>query len=282
MIIFHGNDKYAYRDPACFFHKGTYYLFFTVSEKENGYMYNRIGMSESVNLKNWSEPRILTEKNYNLNYCSPGNMIEHNGEFILCFSSYPMPFLYEECFMADKSARLFTMRTKDFKDFSKPEILNPKGDMPIEELGRMIDPFILKKEECYYLFFKQNGVSFSLSNDLKKWEFLGKTKGGENACVIKKDDEFILLHSPENGIGFLRSKDLENWEEMGNTTLRQSEWEWAKGRLTAGFAMETESSKYRYAVFFHGSTDAYPETHGNATLAVVFSNDLKNFVYELE
>ena len=32
MIIFKGNDKFAYRDPACFLFEDTYFLFFTVSE----------------------------------------------------------------------------------------------------------------------------------------------------------------------------------------------------------------------------------------------------------
>ena len=39
MIIFNGNDKFAYRDPTCFYKDGTYYLFYTVSEKDGGYMY---------------------------------------------------------------------------------------------------------------------------------------------------------------------------------------------------------------------------------------------------
>ena len=38
-IIFEGSEKRAYRDPACYFYGGEYHLFFTVSEKDNGYMY---------------------------------------------------------------------------------------------------------------------------------------------------------------------------------------------------------------------------------------------------
>lgn len=282
MIIFKGNDKYAYRDPACFYKDGIYYLFYTVSEKDGEYMYNRIGISESTDLKNWTEPRLITEKNFLTNYCSPGNVIEHNGEYILCFTSYPMPFPFKERSWADDNARLFIMRTKDFKTFTEPELLNPKGDMPVEEIGRMIDPFIIEKDKEFYLFFKQNGVSFSYSSDLEKWEFSGNTKGGENACVIKQGDEYILIHSPENGIGFAKSKDLENWENFGFTTLKQDEWEWSANRLTACFAMEApEGFKYKYVMFFHGSVDVFPETHGNATLASAFTDDFKNFYYDI-
>lgn len=281
LIIFKGNDKFAYRDPACFYKDGTYYLFFTVSEKDNGYMYNRIGLSKSTDLKNWTEPEILTEKNYNTNYCSPGNIIEKDGEYIICFTSYPMPYPFEEKSWADENARLFTMKTKDFKTFTKPEILNPKTGTPNNEIGRMIDPFLIKKGDYYYIYFKQNGVSYSRSKDLVNWEFIGNTKGGENACVIEKDGGYLLIHSPENGIGFSKSKDLEKWEDMGSTTLKQDEWEWAQGRLTAAFAMEAPKDfKYKYIIFFHGSENVFPETHGNATVAMAVTDNFEEFYYE--
>jgi hypothetical protein len=63
-IIFSGNEKFAYRDPACFFYDGKYHLFFTVSEKENGYMFNRVAHSVSLDLKSFSSPEFITEKDY--------------------------------------------------------------------------------------------------------------------------------------------------------------------------------------------------------------------------
>ena len=244
MIIFEGNDHLAYRDPACIFWQGAYYLFFTVSEKENGYMYNRVGMSVSRDLKTWSEIRLLTPKDKTLNFCSPGNIVKAGEEYVICFTSYPMPFPYDKRHYADDTARLFTMRTRDFDAFSAPELLNPKGHTPVEDLGRMIDPFILPKEDEYYVFYKQNGVSVSKSQDLKTWEYLGHTEGGENACVIQRDGEYWLVHSPHNGIGFMRSKDLAHWEDMGVTTLNQAHWPWAEGRITAGFAMDPPLSSF--------------------------------------
>ncbi len=280
MIIFSGDEKTAYRDPACFYHSGTYYLFFSYSEKDSVYMYNRIGLSTSKDLKNWSVPRLITEKDNRLNYCSPGNIIEHNGKFILCFTSYPMPFSYNEYPYADDTARLFTMSTENFETFSEPMLLNPKGNTPREELGRMIDPFIVE-HNGYYLFFKQNNrVAFSFSEDMKIWKYIGETEGGENACILKRDNEFILIHSPANGIGFAKSKDLITWENIGHTTLNQANWNWAEGRLTAAFAMEAPNDVgYKYIIFFHGSKDTYPETHGNATLALAYTNDFSEFYY---
>jgi len=232
MIIFHGNDRFAYRDPACWAHDGTYYLFFTVSEKDDGFMYNRIGMSKSADLRTWSEPVLLTQKDVRLNYCSPGNVIGRGGEYILCFNSYPMPFPFAERSAADETARLFTMRTRDFISFTPPELLNPKTGTPEAEIGRMIDPYILECEDGYRVFFKQNGVSFSRSDDLKSWQFVGRAEGGENAFVLKWGEGYLLIHSPQNGIAFSVSKDLKNWQESHRTALGQERW--AGGRAHHG------------------------------------------------
>lgn len=280
MIIFEGNDRYAYRDPACTLVDGVYYLFFTVSEKQNSYMYNYLAMSKSTDLKEWSKPRILTEKNLLANYTSPGNIIKKNGEYIICLCSYPLPEPYADRWYANDDARLYTIRTKDFITFSQAELLNPKGDIPPNKIGRMIDPFIVC-HNGYKLFFKQNGrIAMSESRDFKNWKYIGEAEGGENACVIRQGDEFILVHSPENGIGFKRSADMKKWEDMHIVTLGQDKWEWAKGRITAGFIMEApEDFRYKYILFFHGSRDIFPETHGNATLAMAFTNDFKNFCF---
>lgn len=278
MIIFRGNARFAYRDPACCFHNDICHLFFTVSEKIDGYMYNHIAMSQSRDLKTWTEPVCLTETNLNTNFCSPGNIIRRDGEYILCFASYPMPFPFAQRWIGDETARLFTMHTTDFVHFTAPQLLNPKGDTPEEALGRMIDPYILEHDGRYYLFFKQNGVSVSRSDDLVRWEFLGHTDGGENACVIRQNDEFLLIHSPQNGIAFSRSKDLQTWTPSGITTLGQDQWPWAEDRITAGFAIEApEWVDRKYLLFFHGSRKVYPETHGEASLGVVLTDDFQTF-----
>jgi len=283
MILFMGGERTAYRDPACYFYNGSYSLFFTVSEKENGYMYNQIAMSKSEDLINWSSPVVLTETDNLKNYCSPGCVLEKDGEFILCFTSYPMPRPFAECSIADNTARIYLMRTKDFKTFSVPEKIYAKGkSCDFEAEGRMIDPFLIKKDGQYYLFFKQNGVSLSVSKDLDNWEFRGSAPGGENACVIEADGRYLLIHSPKNGIGIKESGDLANWEDKGIHTLEQESWDWASGRLTAGFAMKScGGTSSKYILFFHGSRkEAFPETHGEATLACAFTDDFQTFRYE--
>ncbi len=285
--ILRGNARTAFRDPACVYHAGTYYLFYTLSIKENGYLYNHIALSESRDLQHFTPPRILTQTDRTKNYCSPGNILFYKGEFVLCFTSYPMPKPYLEQDCADASARLFTMRTKDFRTFSEPALLRVKGDgVPVEQMGRMIDPFIAADKDApgkYWIFYKQNGVSMSYSYDLLHWTDCGHVEGGENACVLVEQDRYILIHSPQNGIGIKESEDLTHWNDLGTFYLKQDAWEWAQGRITAGFAMRAHAGLgYRYILFFHGSVrESVPETHGEASIGIAFSNNLRQFTYTL-
>ena len=233
-------------------------------------------------MDHWSEPRILTETDSLKNFCSPGNIVEHKGEYWICITSYPMPLPYAQRSYADDNARLYFMRTKDFINFSPPEQIRAKGkDYPFDDEGRMIDPFLLQHADGFTLFFKQNGVSFSTSRDLENWSFRGRIPGGENACVLEQDGRFLMIHSPENGIGFKESTDLIHWVDRGVHTLNQDAWDGATGRLTAGFAMEAcGGTDYRYILFFHGSRkESIPETHGAASLACAFTDDFQTFYY---
>jgi len=283
MIIFKGNETVAYRDPACYYFEGRYHLFFTLSIKKEGYIYNHVATSQSCNLFDWTPPQIITETDKLKNYCSPGNVIKHNDEYLICITSYPMPVPFLECSYADNTARLYMIRTKDFKSFSAPEKIYAKGKKcRFENEGRMIDPFLFEKDGEFLLFFKQNGISLSVSTDLENWEFRDSIPGGENTCILKKEENFLLIHSPNNGIGLKESTDLKTWEDKGVHTLEQQNWDWSSGRLTAGFAMESNGeTKYKYVLFFHGSKqESFPETHGDATLACVFTDDFKTFSFD--
>ena len=281
--VLKGNCVYAYRDPACIYANGRYNLFFTLSEKENGYMYNYIAMSQSEDLRVWTKPRILTPKDNKLNFTSPGSILKVGDEYIITVCSYPMTAPYCECPYADDSSRIYAMRTKDFENFTYPEIIMAKGDMPISDMGRMIDAFIFEdkdKNGTYHMFFKQDGkIALSHSDNLKDWSFEGFVEGGENPCVITKDNFYYIIYSPnDDGIGFKRSRDLKTWEDIGVTVLQKENWQFASGRITAGFAMEApETVGYKYILFFHGSVDSYPETHGEASIACVFTDDFKTF-----
>jgi len=288
-VLFAGDSVTAYRDPAVIFDGGIFYLFFTLVEIEpDSMIYSYTAMSTSRNLKDWSGIKKITPKDQQLNFSSPGNVIRFGNEWILCLQTYPRPGYHASNMpvYGDNSARLFIMRSNDLKTWTKPELLKVKGpDVPIDEMGRMIDPYLVRDIQDsakIWCFYKQNGVSMSWSYDLENWTFHGNTKSGENVCVLKDNDEYILFHSPSNGIGVKRSKNLDEWADWGELiTLGQSEWLWARGRITAGAVVDMRDHPdiQRYLMFFHGSGpgDEKTDFDRNSSIGIAWSEDLRNW-----
>jgi sucrose-6-phosphate hydrolase SacC (GH32 family) len=281
-IIFHGDHKYAYRDPAAVFHKGRFYLYFTLSETaaDNGY-YNMTAYSISTDLIHWTFPKIITPRDRDLNYSSPGNIVRYKGEWIICLQTYPTP--NGEVFSTDES-RIWIMRSQDLENWSKPELLKVKGeDVPREKMGRMIDPYLLEDAQekgKWWCFYKQRGVSMSYSYDLKNWTYAGNARAGENVTVIRQGNEYVMFHSPANGIGVKRSKEPKSWgPDLQLLTLGQKDWAWAQGRITAATVIDLtdEITIGKYIMFFHGASKAgmrVHRAHGAASLAIAWSDDL--------
>ena len=288
-IVFKGDEKTAYRDPAVLFHNKTIYLFFTLVRTEEGLVYSYTAMSKSKDLKKWSPIKIITPRDMSLDFSSPGNVVKFKNEWILCLQTYPRPHykVSEMPRFGTGDARLYIMRSKDLENWSTPEIMKVKGpEVSFKNMARMIDPYLLEdKSELgkWWCFYKQNGVSMSYSYDLHKWNYFGHTESGENASVLYENGEYILMHSPKNGIGIKKSKDLKTWEDYGDLiTLGQKDWDWAKGRITAGTVinLKKESHFGKYLLFFHGSgpkTEEEGDFDKNASIGIAWSNDLKNW-----
>jgi hypothetical protein len=152
----------------------------------------------------------------------------------------------------------------------------------------MIDPYLLEDKDApgkWWCFYKQNGVSMSYTNDFQNWTFFGHTESGENSCVVVENNEYILFHSPKNGIAIKRSGDLEHWHDWGKLiTLGQSQWEWAKGRITAGAVinLKSEPGLGKYIMFFHGSgplTEEQGDFDKNASIGIAWSDDLERWAW---
>lgn len=289
-VLFKGDSVTAYRDPAVLYHDKTFYLFFTLVEIEkDGKVFTYTVSSKSHDLKSWSMPVKITPRDQKLNYGSPGNVIRFMDEWILCLQTYPRPdhYSYQPVRYGDATARIFIMRSKNLVNWSDPEILKVKGnDVPVEDMGRMIDAFLIEdkgEKGKYWCFYKQRGVSMSYSYDLVNWTFFGFMESGENVCVLTENDEYILFHSPSNGIGIKKSKDLKNWTNWGDLiTLGQSQWNWAKGRISAGAVINLKNVKgiENYIMFFHGSgplTESQGDFDKNASLGIAWSQDLVNW-----
>lgn len=286
-VIFKGDDKTAYRDPAILYYKQKLYLFFTlVQSEEDGKVYSYTAISSTKDLKKWSAIKILTPKDQDLDYSSPGNVIRYKNRWILCLQTYPRPdyTIKQMPRFGTGDARLYTMSSNDLDNWSKPQLLKVKGpDTSFALLGRMIDPYLLEDKDekgKWWCFYKQNGVSMSYSYDLEKWTYSGHTESGENTCVLVENNEYILFHSPKNGIAIKRSSDLKHWKDWRNLiTLGQKEWVWAKGRITAGTVVNLTNDKNfeKYVMFFHGSgplTEEEGDFDKNSSIGIAWSDDL--------
>ncbi len=283
-ILFRGDAETAYRDPAAIYHDGLFHLYFTVArmEREGAFWY--LGHSRSTDLRDWTEPELLTPRDRNLNFASPGNVVRFGGEWVLCLQTYPTP--NNETF-GTRDSRIWIMRSPDLRHWGPAELLGVKGpDVARADMGRMIDPYLFEDKDVpgrWWCFYKQNGVSMSWSRDLKTWTYVGHTPAGENACVLVDGDEYVLIHSPRNGVGIKRSPDLRRWRDEGPPlALGQAHWPWAQGRLTAAVVLDLcdEPRVGRYLMFFHGSSRAglaMHRAHGHASLAVAWSDDLKSW-----
>jgi predicted GH43/DUF377 family glycosyl hydrolase len=284
-IIFQGDHKYGFRDPAAVYHDGTFYLYFTLSESaEDGGYYNMTAMSKSRDLKHWTFPRILTPRDRTLNYSSPGNVIRYEDQWVICLQTYPTP--NRETFGTSDS-RIWIMRSDDLENWSEPEFLAVKGpDVPREDMGRMIDPYLIEDAQepgLWWCYYKQNGVSMSHSRDLKTWTYVGSKHAGENVTILRIDDRYVMFHSPSNGIGVKWSDDPANWgEDAQLLMLGQADWPWSQGRLTAATVLDLtdEPAAGRYVMFFHGSSReglAQQRAHGAGTMGIAWSDDLEEW-----
>ena len=286
-ILFRGDATTAYRDPAAIYQDGWFRLFFTlVRIKPDQGPFSYTAWSKSRDLIHWTEPAIFTPRDQRLNFGSPGNVIRHGDEWVLCLQTYPRPN-GEKYGNAD--ARIWTMRSRDLENWDPPALLRVKGpQVPQEEMGRMIDAYLLEDKDepgTWWCFYKQNGLSMSMSHDLKTWTYVGRTSAGENACVVIDQDEYMLFHSPANGIGMKRSADLRTWRDEGLLTLGQEEWPWAQGRLTAGFVVDLrrEPAVGKALMFFHGSDFREGDPRGGfdnfASIGLAWSDDLKHWMW---
>jgi hypothetical protein len=286
-VLFKGDAHTAYRDPAVIYHHKKFYLFFSLSKTEaDGKIFSYTAMSTSGDLIKWSAITILTPRDQNFDFSSPGDIIRFKNEWILCLQTYPRPNYTVKKMpqYGNGDCRLFIMRSRDLIHWSTPELMKVKGpEMSFAQMGRMIDPYLFEDKDekgKWWCFYKQNGASRSYSYDLKHWTYAGHTQAGENACVLIKDNKYVLFHSPENGIAVKTSTDLNNWLDKGQLiTLGQPEWEWAKGRITAGAVIDmTKDARFKnYIMFFHGSgplTEKQGDFDKNASIGIVWSNDL--------
>jgi len=287
-IILKGDMETAYRDPAAIYHDGTFWLYYTMWLKDtDAAIYSYTAMSKSTDLLNWTKPKIITPKDLNLNYSSPGNIIRYDNKWVMCFQTYPTPKGEK---YGNRDARVFITRSTDLEKWSEPELLMVKGpDVPRAKMGRLIDPYLVQDKDIqgkWWCLFDDDAANISWSNDLETWNYVGRVPAGENVCVIVKDDEYLMFHSPKNGIAVKSSKDMINWQHVGKAvekhgtgsiTLGQKDWPWATQRLTAGVVLDLKDNPAvgKYIMFFHAEPPGGFKKLAN--IAIAWSDDLETW-----
>ncbi len=305
-LLFAGDGNTAYRDPAAYYWMGMFYVYMSFNSiGVDGLTYWQTAWSKSADLVNWTKPRPFTPMDRTKNLSSPGNVIRDGDEFVLCVQTYPTPVPLRRTRpgepvpvqFGDGTARLWTMRSKDLENWGAPELIRVMGpDVPEDKMGRLIDPFLLRDKDDptrWWCFYKKAGhVGYSWSLDLRTWTPAGVAAGGENPCVIVDDREYVLFYSPRMGIGVKRSADLKHWRddgllmlgvEEGGTAMEKEAWDWARGRLSAGFVLDLrrEPRVGMALLFFHGSRWPERDHRGgwatHAGVGMAWSADLKTW-----
>lgn len=271
------------RDPATIFHDGVYHCFHTAVEIHGDRTDLFVDVMTSPDLEHWSAPRRLTEPG--LNFSSPGNVIRHDGKWVLCLQSYPVNpgELY-----GSEDSRLWLMESDDLEQWSAPRLLQPEGSQAQwTPSHRQIDPYLVEHDGQFWCFYKTAGqLGLLVSPDLQTWReasperpvfSANQTPDGstlENPCVIRDGEEFVLFFSPcrsGRGIGVARSTDLLNWRDAHYLDFPHLTW--AEGGPTAAMVLDTRPQMGRWTMFFHGDREG---AHG-AALGVAWSEDLENW-----
>lgn len=288
-ILFRGDSVTAYRNPAMLYHEERFYLFFTRSEIVGDSVYSYTVQSESEDLIQWTQPRRIVPNLQSKNYSGAGSVIRFRDEWLLCLHSYPRPgyTVGQMPRYGDATARLYLLRSKDLQNWSEPELMRVKGDVPEEEMGRMINPFLVRDKDDpdkWWCFYKQNGICASYSYDLKNWTYFGNFPTiGEGSSILVENNEYILFSSLWNGIRIRKSRSMQNWVNWGGLiTLGQSEWPWARGRISAGMVVNLNGVRgiNAYVMLYNGSgplTEREGDFDRNASIGIAWSRDLLNW-----
>jgi hypothetical protein len=293
-ILLKGNDTTAYRDPILAWVNHKFMLIYSyVLTDSDQRVYWFTAWSTSTDLQHWTQPYVFTEKSQNLNYSSPGSLTHIGKDWVLTLQTIPMNDVRitdEKVKYPEDASRLWTMRTRDFRHWSTPELLMVKGPgVSREAMGHMIDPFLMADKDTpgkWWCFFKQNGKIFaSTSMNLKEWTFHETPiVPGENPEVIADHGDYLMFFSPGNGTGVLRSNDGVSWsEDQPPIILGQKDWPWAETRITAGYVadMRNVPGVGKYVIVCHsmgpGKTRTNRNILANCNIVIGWSDDLKHW-----
>ncbi len=167
-IIQRGHAEVAHRDAAIHYHDGVFRVFYGMAFlRDQGRVQLQLTVTESSDLIEWTEPRTLTPLDDDLNFTDPGNIVRHDGEWIMTVETHRTPFSPSG---GGETARSCTMRNDDLEHWSDPELMLLKGpDFSDERMGRCIGSCLFpdrQEQGKWWCFFKHGGVTLHDSRSL--------------------------------------------------------------------------------------------------------------------
>ncbi len=200
---------------------GTFHLVWTCSWKGDP----AFGYASSKDLVNWSEQQhvpIMAFDTTTVNVWAPELFYDDvNDDFIIVWAS-TIPFKFEKGIEAeDNNHRLYYTRTKDFKDFSKAELLYDPG-------YSSIDAVIVKRDSAdYVLVFKDNTrpernmrVAFGKTPigpyENQSEKFTGNFTEGPS--VVKVGDEWLIYFDAyeKKSYDAVATKDFKTFTDIND------------------------------------------------------------------
>jgi hypothetical protein len=288
-VISRGANEAA-RDMAIFYEGGTLYCFYSsVTEDQQRYQWC-LEVAETTDCVNWSPPRRLTTSE--LNFSSPGNIIRHQNEYVMCVQSYPSK---GGVGCGSEAARLWLMRSKDLVSWDEPKPMRPEGcQANWTESHRQIDPYIVEFEGRFWCFSKTSGqFGLLVSEDLEAWEeaspdapALGQsdTPGGakiENPCAVRIDTGFAMFFSrcgEPRKIGVAYSENLLHWHDAH--LLDFPELSWGPRGVSAATVLDLRTDLGVWLMAFHGELERVDGAAGlswGAAIGLAWSKDLEHW-----
>ena len=280
----------ALRDPAIYFHDNEFHFYFSLV---TGLYQDRqkwfIAHSKTTDFILFSDITCISPEGY----ASPGNVFPHDGGFVICYQSYPRTSVSkapgDEC-------RLYFSKSDDLENWQSPEIVSEDGcrsEWSKQTTGwrhRQIDPYVLVKDETYYLFYK-GGLHIGLwaSEDLHTWRDLTPEQplltigpeswshGVENPCVIEIEGTYYLFYdstgkydgTKQNVFHYISSTDLVHWDPGKVTKVPRPNG--------APFFIDLQESFGIYMVAFHASNGRAFTDRYITGLGIGWSDDFRNW-----
>lgn len=219
-----GKDKLM-RDP-CIIRgaDGLFHMVWTVSWNEKG-----IGYASSKDLVNWSEQQYipLMEDLAALNCWAPEITYDKKNKQYMIYWATTIPGKYPETESSGDGKynhRMYYVFTKDFKTFTKPEVLYDKG-------FTVIDATIQQKNNRFIMFLKdetklpvaEKNIKIATSKNIQRGYSAPSASitgnyWAEGPTVLLKGKEWIVYFDKyrDHRYGAVSSKDLKTWTDISD------------------------------------------------------------------